>query len=856
MLLVGILCLPFNLFPQGLQFFGNERHIADRSSLSIPSDDKAIPTPLWKVDFTYRNHNIASPGNIFHIKNTSGKESLTLSSNHSGDSVTFTLALNSEKTIFSTKIQADDIIEKSIPISFSINTASKNAEFKIGNRIASVPMSELYRASLSPRIFFGMANHMVECASFSIRDLVITSAEGSIKIPLSETRGNDVHDVEGKVVGHVSNPQWLISKSFNWNKIWESYSGSAAGVAFDSRRHLFHSFNADSLKSFSPITKRTTAIPLSGDSLPVKLGMNLISPQSGKIIPYEIYHDAFWGEIDPESGRWKELMKIVPRAVLHHHAAVYRERDNSLFIFGGYGNRAYSGSLIKYDLTTHRWDTIPLSGDRIDPRFFASMMITQSGDSLYIYGGKGNPEGNQDIGIKYYYDLHLIDLNAGSVKKLWEQVPPKEDRIPSRNLIPTSDGRHFYAMTYPEYKPHTSLQLQMISIDDGTSIAVGDTIPMISEEIATNVALYEDHDLGKIFCVTQVFEKMGENMTTVYSISSPPVEAALILNIPGRSGISVWLYVAAVFIPIVAIILFLAVMLSRKRRGKSLSKTDTSDHPSETTDNTTSSETEKISHCHLPGNEPIERDDVMSTFEFPDRNRISIFGNFCVIDSNGRDISYMFSPKLKLIFLYLLLNTIEKDGVSSSSLNSVFWADKEPDKVKNLRNVTLNKLRKALCDIEGVEIIYDKGLFRLEISSTCYCDYIRLHSLTSSLHNPEQNCEADEINHILLQGSFIAGIEEPAFDYFRQRMEEFMVNYLSLMIQRMFRHRRYDASLRLCRVLCNIDPLSETALSFAVKSLVAIGKPDKARDIYGKFSEDYRHMMGEDCTLKFEDITE
>lgn len=72
MLLVGILCLPFNLFPQGLQFFGNERHIADRSSLSIPSDDRAIPTPLWKVDFTFHNHNIASPGNIFHIKNSSG----------------------------------------------------------------------------------------------------------------------------------------------------------------------------------------------------------------------------------------------------------------------------------------------------------------------------------------------------------------------------------------------------------------------------------------------------------------------------------------------------------------------------------------------------------------------------------------------------------------------------------------------------------------------------------------------------------------------------------------------------------------------------------------------------------------
>ncbi len=48
-------------------------------------------------------------------------------------------------------------------------------------------------------------------------------------------------------------------------------------------------------------------------------------------------------------------------------------------------------------------------------------------------------------------------------------------------------------------------------------------------------------------------------------------------------------------------------------------------------------------------------------------------------------MTYMFSPKIRHIFLYILINSITKDGVLSSDMNNLFWPDKPDDKIKNLK---------------------------------------------------------------------------------------------------------------------------------------------------------------------------
>ena len=83
-----------------------------------------------------------------------------------------------------------------------------------------------------------------------------------------------------------------------------------------------------------------------------------------------------------------------------------------------------------------------------------------------------------------------------------------------------------------------------------------------------------------------------------------------------------------------------------------------------------------------------------------------------------------------------------------------------------------------------------------------------------------------------------------------------MVGYLTEMIEEDFAKGRYDSVNRLCRSLLKVDPLSETALSYSIKSCMASGKTAKARSIYETFSKDFLKTMGEDYTMAFEEFTD
>lgn len=156
-----------------------------------------------------------------------------------------------------------------------------------------------------------------------------------------------------------------------------------------------------------------------------------------------------------------------------------------------------------------RWDTLHFAGDKISPRFFAGIAMSPDCKHAYIYGGKGNETGDQNVGIQYYYDFYQLDFETKQIKKLWEHKAPSANRIPTRDMILSEDGKYVYLLAYPEYKPETHLQLYRLSISDGSYEALGDSIPLTSEEIATNANLYFNKKLEEFYCVTQEFENTG-----------------------------------------------------------------------------------------------------------------------------------------------------------------------------------------------------------------------------------------------------------------------------------------------------------------------------------------------------------
>lgn len=253
--------------------------------------------------------------------------------------------------------------------------------------------------------------------------------------------------------------------------------------------------------------------------------------------------------------------------------------------------------------------------------------------------------------------------------------------------------------------------------------------------------------------------------------------------------------------------------------------------------------------------EPSEWEELPAVLP-PDKNAIFLFGMFTILDNAGRDITYMLSPKLRTIFLYILLNSVGKRGVLSSDMNQIFWPDKSGSNVKNLKGVSMNHVRKILQDVDGIELVYRNGYFCMVFGEEFYCDYIRLMNLTSPEKKKKETPGAirAEWLEILLRGKFIPAAESDLFDYYKQKVETLIHSLLPGQLELAYRDARFSIVIRLCNILFIADPLSDLALAYTVCALRKQNNQEEAIRRYAAFTKDYRRVMNEEYGIAFADI--
>lgn len=834
-------------YSQGLQFYGNEKRISERSSFSIFTDEH-IPaaTGKFSISFEYAIHNIESPGYIFYLKDTNGEDAFNLTYVYNNPQGSFMFARDGKQIYYTSQYTITNSPGKWIPISLEMDITNNQALINIDGNKALIKDIGFKGETFTPNLFFGMCNYILDTASFSIRNLIISNGKETWHFPLNESKGEDVHDSYGKVIGHITNPVWLINQSYYWKPIFQTYSLTPAGFAFTPNKQEFYIYNHDSITTYNIYKQTAEQLPYSPESgnLPIRLGMNFMDESQGIIYAYELNEsETYVATINPETGSFKMIDKDNTSLQMHHHCGLYTPEKNQLLFFGGYGNRQYYNQFITYDLQQSRWDTLNFAGDPISPRFFASIATTPDNKYAYIYGGKGNEAGDQNIGIQYYYDFYRIDFESRQIKKLWEHKAPQINRVPTRDMILSKDGKYIYILAYPEYKPKSQLQLYRFSLSDGSYEAFGDSIPLTSEEIATNANLYFNPKSDEFYCVIQEFEKYGQSSTRIYSLANPPVTLADVkfyderIKDPAQS--TKWPYLFILLFTVV----FTSVIIIIKRRRSLFYKTKSTE-PKQSPIIQTVKEKEEEADEPLPSARIIPR-----------KNSISLFGTFTVIDKNGRDMTYMFSPKIRHLFLYILINSIMKDGVLSSNLNNLFWPDKPNDKIKNLKNVTMNHLRKTLQELEGIKLSHQRGYFKLVITEECYCDYQRYFFLTDGIkHVPSTENEVAELHTILSHGKFLNTIEESLFDYPKQQTEAFTISLLSEQIHAFYKNGRNSTTIRICNILFGIDPLSDLAMTYAVCTYRRQSRLDKAMQLYSSFTKEYRKIMDEDYPIVFDEV--
>ena len=843
------LCLLFLLtgmtlfaYSQGLLFQANDKEIKERTSLQIFQEGE-IPcfTKNFQLSFELSIRDFDTFGYVFLLKEDQGKTKYSFTYTYlDGENSTFKFNTDGKENHYSLNLRNDALAYQWIPVSFAFDLQQDVLTIRIGDnekKITSLGLKETF----CPHLFFGRYDYILDMPTFAIRNLKLEGDRShSYTFPLNENEGEEVHTSTGKVLGTVVNPVWLINGSYHWEKLFEYSFQTPSGITFEPDSQRLIIFSQDSLLTYNLLKRQPQKYSYS-NKLPVKLQLatHFMNTTDGKLYVYELNNlplgDATVAALDLNNREWKQTGVAALPVQLHHHDGFWDETTGKYLVFGGFGNKRFNNTFLEYDIEADRWDTLSYSGDWIIPRYFSGMAVNKNREHVYVFGGMGNESGEQSVGRNYLHDLYLLDRKQQSVRRLWQNASDHR-LVVARDMILTPDEKYIYALCYPEYLSDTYLRLYRLTVDDGTMKALGDSIPMRSEEIMTNANLYYNSLTHEYYCTTTEFDKKGHTVIRTYVLSAPPVSLDEIRSYGSRSSLEIrWLWIMA---GIGVLLLAGGVLFVRKKRGKQRNAV------LESSSVLMSPPVGREPDKSVQGKETLAKEDFESSLVRP--NAVYLFGPFTVIDRNGRDITHLFSSRLRQVFIYILLHSTH-NGVLSASLNEVFWPDKPDDKVKNLKGVTINQIRKNLAELDGVELVHDKGYFRL-VFTDCYCDYFRFRTLK----NAEE--VENELGILLMRGKFLDGMDAGMMDHFKQKVEEFLSSFLPLEIERLYQQHKYDAVIRFCNVLFRVDPVNELALAYGMHALNHTGSSQEAILQYSLFVREYRQMMNEEYSTSYAEL--
>ena len=829
-------------YSQGLLFQANDKEIKERTSLQIFQAGE-IPcfTKNFQLSFELSIRDFDTFGYVFLLKEDQGKTKYSFTYTYlDGENSTFKFNTDGKENHYSLNLRNDALAYQWIPVSFAFDLQQDVLTIRIGDnekKITSLGLKDTF----CPHLFFGRYDYILDMPTFAIRNLKLEGDRShSYTFPLNENEGEEVHTSTGKVLGTVVNPVWLINGSYHWEKLFEYSFQTPSGITFEPDSQRLIIFSQDSLLTYNLLKRQPQKYSYS-NKLPVKLQLatHFMNTTDGKLYVYELNNlplgDATVAALDLNNQEWKQTGVAALPVQLHHHDGFWDETTGKYLVFGGFGNKRFNNTFLEYDIEGDRWDTLSYSGDRIIPRYFSGMAVNKNREHIYVFGGMGNESGEQSVGRNYLHDLYLLDRKQQSVRRLWQNASDHR-LVVARDMILTPDEKYIYALCYPEYLSDTYLQLYRLTVDDGTMKALGDSIPMRSEEIMTNANLYYNSLTHEYYCTTTEFDKKGHTVIRTYVLSAPPVSLDEIRSYGSRSSLEIrWLWIMA---GIGVLLLAGGVLFVRKKRGKQRNAV------LESSSVLMSPPVGREPDKSVQGKETLAKEDFESSLVRP--NAVYLFGPFTVIDRNGRDITHLFSSRLRQVFIYILLHSTH-NGVLSASLNEVFWPDKPDDKVKNLKGVTINQIRKNLAELDGVELVHDKGYFRL-VFTDCYCDYFRFRTLK----NAEE--VENELGILLMRGKFLDGMDAGMMDHFKQKVEEFLSSFLPLEIERLYQQHKYDAVIRFCNVLFRVDPVNELALAYGMHALNHTGSSQEAILQYSLFVREYRQMMNEEYSTSYAEL--
>ena len=235
-------------------------------------------------------------------------------------------------------------------------------------------------------------------------------------------------------------------------------------------------------------------------------------------------------------------------------------------------------------------------------------------------------------------------------------------------------------------------------------------------------------------------------------------------------------------------------------------------------------------------------------------NQILLFGGFRATDRQGNEVSGLFTPKVKELLLFTLFATLKNNmGAAVSEVDEQLWPDMDPKKVSNNRAVTLNKLRKILLRMDGLEIVTQNSLLQTVIDKPFFCDYVEVFQLC---HIPGgMNKMQLETFYLLVEkGQFLKGLNWKWLDEVKGYTGNQVIDNLLKLAYIYKKENKLSEIETIAGRILEYDELNEEAIGLKIWCLRKRNNGHQAKFYFDSFINRYRESMAENYPLSYEEF--
>jgi len=242
------------------------------------------------------------------------------------------------------------------------------------------------------------------------------------------------------------------------------------------------------------------------------------------------------------------------------------------------------------------------------------------------------------------------------------------------------------------------------------------------------------------------------------------------------------------------------------------------------------------------------------------QEQIGCFGGLKVINSEGKDISLKFSPKLKQLFVLIFLHSVsDEKGISSKKLSDCLWPGMNPLNAKNIRGTNIQNLKALLATCAGFKLVFQDKLWILEFTDGYCADVVfvedKLNKLMSTIDVESLVNELPLFLAILKKGTLLPNINESWIDPYIDRMSNRVIEFGMTLFGLLTEEKHDSLLLEIAEVISINDPLNEPALRKKISILTRQGKLSLAHSLFDNFTKLYFELYLEKYPGDFKSLT-